>query len=222
MRRRGVLAVVAGIMGLAAIAPLGLRRVAFFRVRRVEVVGAIYLSGAQVATALRLPRGASLFDPLTGLARRVEAIPGVRSAVVRRRWPGTVVVQVEEAEPVALVPRSGVLVLVDARGAVLPFDPTRGPADLPVADPGPVVARVLARVREVEPELFAAVNAGRRAGGDVALEAWGGRLLLRPEAPDDAIHALRAVARDLTRRGHTFEELDGRFTDRVFVRGMRS
>lgn len=211
------------VVGAMAVLGIGgrplLRRAPFFQVRQVEVVGARFLDPVEVTARLRLPDGLSLFDDLGNLASRIDSLPGVAEARVRRRWPAGLRLELREQEPVALTADQGGLALVDAAGTVLPFDPTRTPADLPIARGGPPVARVLAQVRATDPVLFAAVTTARRVGHDVALEVDGTRYLLRQDAGDDAIRALAAVARDLARRGRRYAELDGRFSDRVFVRG---
>jgi cell division protein FtsQ len=207
---------------LAAVAPPLLRKLEFFRVRRVEVLGARYLTGGDVLEALALTPTASLFDRLGPAAERVATVAGVRQARISRRWPGTLVVHVEEREPVALVPGDGGLVLVDGDGTILPFDPTRRPADLPVASADSLVARLLARLREVEPELYGRVASARRAREAVVLEAGAERYLVRAEATADELRALAAVAADLARKGRTWRELDARFADRILVRGMKS
>jgi cell division protein FtsQ len=154
-RRRFVgLAVVTAVLLGMAVAPLVLRRASFFRVRRIDLVGARYVTGEQVAEALKLKSGASVFDDLTPLQKRALAIPGVHRAEVSRRWPGTIVVRIEEAEPVALTPRKTALALMDGGGRVLPFDPTRAPADLPVSVADARAARLIARIKDAEPALF--------------------------------------------------------------------
>jgi cell division protein FtsQ len=142
-----VLGAVALLAVAVALAPRALRRLDFFRVRRVEVAGARYLVGTEVVAALGLRPGASLFDDVEPVRRAALKVRGVRAASVSRRWPGTLVLKVKEAEPVALTQLEQGLALVDERGRVLPFDPTRAPADLPVAEADPVVARVVGRIR---------------------------------------------------------------------------
>lgn len=217
-----VLGGVALAAGGAAVAPAALRSLEFFRVRRVEVLGARYLSGDDVLAVLALRADASLFDPTAPLARRVFAIVGVREARVTRRWPGTLVVRIVEWEPVALAPGQRGLAPLDARGRVLPFDPTRWPADLPVATADWVVARVLARLREHEPDLYGAIISARRIRGDVVLEAGPRRFLLRGDATADELRALAAVAEDLARKGRSYRELDARYAERILVRGMKT
>ena len=80
------------------------RRLAYFDVRQVEVVGARYVPVKAVMGSLKLPRSASVFDPLGPVAARVQKVPGINEAEVTRRLPGTLVVKVTESVPVALVP----------------------------------------------------------------------------------------------------------------------
>lgn len=222
-RRLWLLGGVTALMFLLSVGgPLLLRRSSFFRVRRVDVLGARYLSGPEVVRAMRLAPKASLFDPLEGIQDAVVAIPGVRRATVSRRWPGTLVVRVDEFEPVALTPRRGTLALMDGRGRVLPFDPTRAPADLPVAEADARVARLVARIKELEPGLFRAIVAAEGRQDDVVLQAGDRSFLLRADAGPAQIRALAAARDDLGRKGWKYRELDARFTDRVFVRGRSS
>ncbi len=205
---------VAGTAGMGAL----LKRLSFFSVRRVELVGARYLSVSEVTRALRLRPGASVFDATAPLARRAAALAGVLEARVVRRLPGTLRVVLREAEPIALVERGGRLVPLDAAGRVLPFDPTRSPADLPLADADSGVAGLLARVRESDPELFARVQRGARFRQDVALDLDAGRILFRSGASSDEIRDLSLVADVLARQGQSWKELDARFPPRVIVR----
>src|SRR5690242_9544048 len=91
------------MMVLWMAAPVALRRVAFFRVRQVELVGIRYLDADQVLAALRLSPLASVFDDTEVLADRLRGLPGVADATVSRRPPGSLKVIVREIEPVALV-----------------------------------------------------------------------------------------------------------------------
>lgn len=210
------------VIAIAVGTPLVGRRLAFFRVRRVEVVGVRNLSPRAVLAALRLARKASVFDDTRPLARRVAALGGVTAARVRRRLPGALRVEVDETLPVALTPRGQGMALVDARGRLLPFDPSRAAPDLPVvasADSG--LAALLARMQEGNAALFAQVSAAWRAGDDVVLEAGGRRLWFRPDATSEEMHAVMAVAQDLARKGRSYAELDGRFAGQVVVRWGR-
>jgi cell division septal protein FtsQ len=194
------------------------KQLSFFSVRRIELVGARYLTAAEVVRALALPAAANIFDETAPLARRTRALPGVLEARITRRLPGTLRVTVEEAEPVALADRGGRLVLLDVTGRTLPFDPTSPAVDLPLAEPDSGVAGLLARVRESDPELFARIQRGVRVRQDVALDTEAGRILFRAGASSAEIRDLALVAGVLARQGRSWKELDARFLPRVIVR----
>ena len=138
----------AGLVWVSA--PKVLHRLDFFRIRRVEIAGLQYLPPSKVIAALELGSEASVFDDLSAAGDRVRALPGVTSAVVRPRLPGTLEIELVEALPVALAPRSGGMALLDSSGKVLPFDPAGSAPDLPVAASADArVARVLASVRSM-------------------------------------------------------------------------
>lgn len=214
-----VLGGVALALALGVGGRLALRRLDFFRVRRIELVGVTYLSPAAVTAALKLGPRASVFDDLGPAERGVAALPGIAQATIRRRIPGTLRVEVTEVQPVALVPQDDGLRPIDARGRLLPYDPTRVPPDLPVARAADsAVAGVLERLREVDPTTFAQIQDARRAGEDVVLQLDGRRFRLGAGAPAEALRALIAVAADLGRKGRAWRELDGRFAGQVIVR----
>ena len=202
------------------VAPLGLRRVEWFRIRRVELVGAKYLSAAEVVRALGLGPGASVFDSNGRLAARVLRVPGVLEAQVSGRLMGTLVVRLREAEPVALTPEGGRLALMDRRGRILPFDPTRVALDLPVAPADSAVGGLMERLRDTDRALFARIESASRRQNTIVLEARGCRLLFRVAASTQEIQEVAVVAAQLERKGTRCGEVDGRFQDRVLVRGM--
>ena len=204
---------------LIALAPRVLRHASFFRIRRIDLVGARYVTGEQVTEALKLKPVASVFDDLRPLQKRVFAIPGVRRVTVERRWPGTLVVRIEEAEPVALTPRKTALALMDGGGRVLPFDPTRAPADLPVSVADAKAARLIARIKDTEPALFRRIVSVTMDRQDVVLVGQDWRVVVRGDAGRSQLRALTTVMDDLARKGRRWRELDARFNDRVFVRG---
>ena len=108
LRPAMILLAAALIAGLVANAvPNLLQRLDYFRVRRVEIAGLQYLAPGKVIGALGLESDATVFDDLVASARQLAALPGVRSAEVERRLPGTLEIRVVEALPVALAPRSG-------------------------------------------------------------------------------------------------------------------
>lgn len=200
--------------------PRAARSLDFFRLRRVEFHGISYLTPERLMPAIKLAADASIFGSLDGIEARLNAIPGVEEVSVHRRIPGTLRVDIEEARPVALASsREGGMTLVDERGRALPFDPTISAPDLPVmARPDSVVAGVLARVREVNPNLFARISSAAKNQKDVVLQVDSQRYWFRSNPSAEAILAVTAVAADLARKKWDYAELDGRFADQVVVR----
>lgn len=200
-------------------APSLLRRVEFFRVRQLELVGVRNLSPDALIGALHLAANASVWDDPSALAGRVRALPGVADARVVRRLPGALKVIVREVTPVAFVPGPQGLQVVDGAGRVLPFDATRSALDLPVARASDrAVTGVLALVQATDPALFREVTAARLARGDVVLELGARRVLLRRDAGLEEIQNVVLVARDLADKGRPYAELDARYAGQVVVR----
>ena len=64
------------------------RRLAFFDVRNVEVVGARFVPMSTIVGALKLPASASIFDPLGPVASRVRKLPGIKGVEIEPPAPG--------------------------------------------------------------------------------------------------------------------------------------
>jgi cell division septal protein FtsQ len=202
-------------------APLALRRLAFFRVRQVELVGIRFLDADRVLAALRMSPRASVFDDTEVLAERLRGLDGIADASVIRRPPASLKVIVREIEPVALVLNGrGALAPVDADGRQLPFDLES--LDLPIVQAADsAVVGVLARVLAFDPALYQAIDAARRIEtqrGGVVLELGAHRVLLSRDAGPEVIQAVMLVARDLAAKARPYAELDGRYAGQVVVR----
>jgi cell division septal protein FtsQ len=213
------------LMVLWSVAPALLRRLAFFRVRQVELVGVRHLDPEAVIAALRLSATASVFDDVAILGDRLRGLNGVADARVVRRPPAALQVIVREVEPVALVASGrGALTVVDAGGHALAFESAG--LDLPLvsgADSG--VVGVLSRVQALDPALFQMVDAARRLNrdrGDVVLECGPHRMLLARDAGPEVVQAVALVARDLAAKSRRYAELDARYAGQIVVRRRAS
>lgn len=118
-RLRRFLTVVGTLTALAA--AYGVTRSPLLDVDHVRVAGGEHTDPAAVAMTSGVGRGAAMVSLDTGaVARRVEALPWVRTARVERRWPGTIRIAVTERTPAALLPVDDThTALVDATGRVL-------------------------------------------------------------------------------------------------------
>ncbi len=233
LSRRTAVALAGGAAALALWlgGPTVLRRLAWFRVRQLELLGVKRLAPDAVIAALRLPARVSVFTDTRLLADRVRGLTGVAEARVVRRLPAALQIEVREVEPAALAPPGsrgggggGALVAVDAEGRALPFDPARTGLDLPIAASADRrVAAVLALVQAVDPALFQTITSARGlARGDVLLELGPRRVLLRRDAGPEVIRAVALVARDLAAKRRPYVELDARFAGQVVVRRKAS
>lgn len=214
-------------LGLAAVAvvwlvgPRLLRPVGFFRVRQVELVGVRYLAPDAVIAALHLGPRASVFDDRDRLVERLQRVPGIAEVRIVRRFPGVLKVIVREEEPVALVPGTsgGPLTVVDGDGRPMPYDPSRGAPDLPVAaSPDSELVGVLAMVQAVDPSLYESITAARAERSTVVLQLGSRRLLVMRDVGPEVIRAVELVAHDLTSRALSYSELDARYAGQIVVR----
>ncbi len=91
-----------------------------FTVRSVVVEGATYLDTEKITTAAGVQPGANIFNvDLVGVAQSLKNAYSSETFTVFRRLPDTVVIEVSERKPVALLNMS-TLVGVDSEGVPLP------------------------------------------------------------------------------------------------------
>jgi cell division protein FtsQ len=201
-------------------APLLMRHMAFFRVRRVEVVGARFIEPREVLLRLNVDTLASVWDSPNRLEARVAEHPLVREVEVGRKLPGTLVVRVVEHAPVALVPTANGFRAYDERGIQLPIDPATADVDAPIlARPEGPLLRLLGAARTMAPDLFNRVSEMRRDGaGDliIVLDSLPVRALANVTLQQLA--DLELVESDLARRRLRATELDLRYRDQVIAR----
>jgi len=89
-------------------------------VRHIDVIGNRQVQAAQVRAAARVRAGQPLARVnTTAAAQRVEQIPAVLSATVRRSWPDTIVITVRERTPELAVSAAGGYDLVDQHGVTV-------------------------------------------------------------------------------------------------------
>lgn len=220
--------------GLARV-PDALAHVEAFQVRELRLEGARFLTYQEALRAASVPSGASVWDDLEPLEARLGSHPLVLKARIRRRLPDALVLEVEEREPVALVPTPA-LVPVDASGRALPVDPAVHRLDLPlIRSGGPalsgqnrllparlrVAARELGRLLAAEPQFAARISEVRWADGALAFRLADPSVDLvahPPLASARLREGFRALSEARDRwPGRDPERLDLRFADQVVV-----
>ncbi len=225
--------VLLGMAMVALTAGLGLYALisaGFFRVERVRVEGAQYLSVDDIARASGALHQQLFWVQPELVRRRVERLPGVRQASVVRRWPRGLTIRVEERAPVAVWQVGGVGYTVDAEGVVLDVAPAEALPVIVQMDGAPGLSpgdrvdgdavRMALRVRELAP---AAVGQQpvrfewTQARGLEVITDRGMRVRLGDEAGlEYKLAVWRAVQQQAGRTPVT--ELDLRFGDHAFYR----
>ena len=199
--------------------PPVLSHLAFFRVRRVEVVGARYTSARDILRQLHVDTTVSVWVPAGPLEKRVERLPEVRRAEIRRKLPGTLVVAVTERVPVALVPTPQGLRPYDETGLPLPIDPSRSRVDAPIVTRRDTVAlRLLGALRRQAPELYQRVSEVRPVGDELDLSLRSFLVRAMADVTVRRLEDVEPVARDLANRRLDVAELDLRYRDQVIAR----
>lgn len=200
--------------------PRVLSKLAFFRVRRVEIVGTQYVAPGDILRRMNVDTTRSVWDPAEPIEERIALHPEIRSVQVRRRLPGTLVVEIVENLPVALVPAATGLRAYDERGVALPVDPTRVEVDVPVlAQRDTALLRLLGEVRRGAPGLYQRISELRRLPrGEVWLKVASTPVLAASNVTVERLLELDPVTEDLARRQLRPAELDLRFRDQVIAR----
>jgi len=234
----GAIFLIAIIMASAWGTRAAARKMAFFRVRSVEIRGGRYLQPNEIVSRLQIDTLASLWDDLEPYRQRVRKHPQVSDVRITRRMPGTLVVTITENLPVALIQTPAGLLPYDSLGRQLPIDPSRTNLDLPiVASADPVLLKLVGAIRATEPRVFARVEEVKRTGRDEILltlsrgsEIVGGandsaaqnRRTLRVRVPVglsvERLADIFPVETDLARRQVSVGELDFRYRDQVIAR----
>lgn len=216
------------LVGIAALlllgspfwAPLLMRRLDFFRVRRLEIVGTHYIASSDIVARANVDTLRSVWDATGPVTDRVKAHPGIASVSVSRRLPGTLVISITEHQPVALVPGPQGFRVFDQRGVALPFDPTRVVVDAPVlARADTALLHLLGELRAALPALYARVSELKRVSANellFQLDETPVRTLATVSVDD--LNQIQSVEDDLRRRAARPTELDLRYSGQIIAR----
>ncbi len=109
-----------------------LTNVAYFRVRTINITGNTMLTRQQILYLLAIPPGATLFQlDLVRMGTRLERHPYIKTVKLRRRFPDTLTVVVQERQPVLRVVAGAHQAVLDAEGIVLRAFDARRDSSLP-------------------------------------------------------------------------------------------
>ena len=220
-----LVASMAGVPTMAAVQLARLAGDAGFEVRRVEVRGVERMNELKVYEKVLAERDRAM--PLVDLQRLREELlqlSWVEDARVSRQLPDTLVVDIVEREPRAVLKKPGRYVLIDAKGHELePVKADRAKTMLTLAGPG--AGRQIAtldRLLEAAPALKPQVREGEWVGN----RRWNltfktGQVLALPQGDKESASALVAFAKlDGVNRllGGQVAYFDMRAPDRIYLR----
>ncbi|CCQ72800.1 cell division protein FtsQ/DivIB [Magnetospira sp. QH-2] len=193
------------------------------RIGEVMVEGRRETSRDDLLAALRVTRDAPIlaFDPKAA-RDRVEALPWVRTAVVERLLPDTVLLRIEERSPLALWQKEGSFAIIDDAGEEIPGATADQFADLVivVGEDAPAHTAGLLEILGSEPMLMERVQAAVRVGG----RRWNLRLnngidvQLPEEGPSRAWSRLASYEKSHRVLDRDIKGVDLRLPDRLVVK----
>ncbi|MGE5592517.1 MAG: cell division protein FtsQ/DivIB [Betaproteobacteria bacterium] len=127
------LAPLAFVVLLVASAGFTFLRSPYFHIQHIDVRGLTNLSTEEVVVACGLAEDENIFDvDLRAITTRLKAIPRVDKVQVSRRLPSTIVIDVRERLPVAVIPYAGYFVEIDAAGLAIDLEETYRGRELPL------------------------------------------------------------------------------------------
>ena len=192
-----------------------------FVVRDIFVVGRSTTPKATLLRALAVDRGTPILGVDLEAARlRVQALPWVRHASVRRVLPDTVVVEIVERRPLALWQHEKKFALIDEEGAVILREDVGAFNHLMVVvgEDAASNASALVQMLATEPDLMQRVKAAVRVGG----RRWNVHFAsLDVKLPEDDPEAAWRRLGEYQRRYGVLDKgiriLDLRLSDRLIV-----
>jgi cell division protein FtsQ len=220
-----VVAVLAGVPALAEQQVASVAQGTGFAVRRVDVRGVKHLNELTVYERVLAERDQAM--PLVDIERlrgELTQLPWVEDARVSRQLPDTLVVDIVERKPHAVLRKADKLMLIDATGHELEaISPERAKGKLIVSGPGAgLQMEALAKLVEAAPALKPQVAEAEWVGN----RRWNltfktGQVLALPQGERQSANALVAFARlDGTNRllGGRVAAFDMRAADRIYFR----
>lgn len=192
-------------------------------VQSVTLEGRAETARTDIIRMLGIKRGTLMIDVDVDEARaRLEALPWVESAEVRRVWPDRIYVRVVERKPVAIWQNDGELAVIDRAGHAIAGEDVTRFTNLPLvvgkgADSAAAgLLDLLARQPKLRDHVKAAVRVGERRW-NLRLDN-GVEVRLPEEGAEAALAELVRLAREQDILGRDIKAIDLRFPDRLIVK----
>ncbi len=201
----------------------GIMAGAGFSVSSVIVDGRVETETSEIGRRLAIKRGdLMLYVDIDEARARIESMPWVKSAEVRRIWPGRIYVKINERRPIARWQIDGEIFVIDGEGKKITGEKKSEFASLPLVvgkGAGTAIGSFLALVA-TQPEFKSHVKTAVRVGErrwDLQL-ANGVEVRLPEEGAEAALAALVKLDREDGILARDIKAIDLRFADRYIVK----
>lgn len=172
-----------------------------FGIENVKISGQSETSEVDVLNALDIGTYPSLLTlELDSAKERIESLPWVKTATIKKLFPDSLEIEISERDPFALWQHDGLVSLIDVSGRVITEDVGERYASLPrVVGTG---AAPLARAYTDMMKQFPTIEARSRAGVYVSGRRWtivldnGMQLMLPPDKPEAALATIASMEAD--------------------------
>ena len=216
------------VVGIPVVALYWLSVTSRFDLQRIDILGARLVPNEQLASSLEPLRGRHLLmlslDDVEALVRQSRWVDG---ATIRKELPDTLIVEIHEREPVALLRYEGDLYYVDRSGfRIEPYSPS-GPVDLPLlttysAEDVDVdlALQVADRFARVAPDWGSGLSEIELLGeGDFKLHSATLEfpLLVSAETVEKQVNNLRSVLPQIEKRYQFPVTVDLRFSQQIVI-----
>lgn len=194
-----------------------------FKVKTVTLEGRAETAPKEIGRMLGIQAGdLMLYVDVDEARARIEALPWVKSAEVRRVWPDKIVVRIQERRPVALWQMDGAVAVIDASGKPISGEDPARFAQLPlvVGKGAETQVGALLALIGTQPNLKLRVKAAVRVGE----RRWNLRLAngvevrLPEEGAEAALAELVRLEREDNVLARDIKAIDLRFPDRFIVK----
>jgi cell division protein FtsQ len=225
-------AIILLVVSIAAGAVLGIKMLKLqFNVKEIVVSGNYHLDRDDILSAMNIHKGESLMDvPFEELGDNLKKNPWIRNVALRKEYPSTLIVKIDEATPKALLRMRKQLFLVDERGKIL--ESIRGETTpfLPVIkDISPKDSKAMGEALKLVEALSRKSSFSEWESVEIGLESYGlaahidGELIkVGYGRYSEKFDRWIELEPEIRKKRVTIKYVDLRFKDSVIVKPMRA
>jgi cell division protein FtsQ len=224
--KRGILVLL--IVVLAAAAVLGLKIFGQqLRVKEIMISGNKRLDREDILSALKVHRGESLLNlHFADVRGRLKQNPWIKKVALRKQYPDTLEIKIEEAEPRALLSIKEQLYLIDGEGTVLENIKGETTPFLPVIkNIGPGLGKDMTEALKLVEALSGKTAFADRESIEIGLESYGLTVHIDGEFIKvgygryaEKFQRWIELEPEIRKRGLPIQYVDLRFKDSVIVK----